>query len=67
MEKIFELLKKYNWKQYVTVGILALICALCSWFLSSCSVGTRLTGTKLTVDTTHYIIHTYTKNYDKNR
>lgn len=67
MEKLFELLKSYNWKQYVTVGILALVCALASWFLSSCSVGTRLTGTKTTIDTTHYIIHSYTKNYDKNR
>ena len=67
MEKLFELLKSYNWKQYVTVGILALVCALASWFLSSCSVGTRLNGTKVTVDTTHYIIHSYTKNYDKNR
>ena len=67
MEKLFELLKQYNWKQYVTVGVLALVCAFASWFFSSCSVGTRLNGTKVIVDTTHYIIHSYTKNYDKNR
>lgn len=35
--------------------------------LSSCSVSTRLTGVKTTIDTTHYVIHSYSKNYDKNR
>ena len=66
MNKIFESLKQYNWKQYVTIGILSLVCALASWLLS-CSVSTKLNGTKVTVDTTHYIIHSYTKSYDKNR
>lgn len=66
MDKIFEFLKQYNWKQYVTVGILALVCALCSWLLS-CQVSTRLVGTKTTIDTAHYVIHSYSKSYDKNR
>lgn len=41
MDKIFEFLTKYSWKQWFTVVILALAALLSSLFLTSCGLINR--------------------------
>lgn len=53
--------------RWVTVVGLAVALSASLIALSSCNVSTRLVGTKTVIDTTHYVIHSYSNNYDKNR
>lgn len=46
MEKIFEFLTRYNWKQWITIVILAAVAAAASFFLSSCSTSLRVQGNR---------------------
>lgn len=41
MDKIFEFLSKYTWKQWLTFVILGIVALLSSLFLSSCSLINR--------------------------
>lgn len=68
LKKILSILSKLSTVAKWVV-VLALAVAGCAVVLSltSCAVSTKLTGTKTTIDTTHYIIHSYSKSYDKNR
>lgn len=46
MDKIFEFLSKYTWKQWLTVVILALAALVSSFFLTSCGTSARVQGTR---------------------
>lgn len=46
MDKIFEFLTKYSWKQWLTFVILALAALVSSLFLASCGTSSRVQGTR---------------------
>lgn len=46
MDKIFEFLSKYTWKQWLTIVILGIAALLSSLFLTSCGTSARVQGTR---------------------
>lgn len=46
MDKIFEFLSKYTWKQWLTIVIFVIAALLSSLFLTSCGTTAKVQGTR---------------------
>lgn len=46
MDKIFEFLSRFSWKQWLTVALLALVATISSIFLTGCGLAGRVQGTR---------------------
>jgi len=46
MDKIFELLSRFSWKQWLTVALLALVATLSSLFFTSCGLAAKVSGNR---------------------
>lgn len=59
MEKIFEFVKNFNWKQIIATAILIATLSFCTFYFSSCNIAkTLVSGDKIVDknvrDSTHY-------------
>lgn len=63
VEWLIALKTPYRWIIIILSAVLIAVALLAS---TSCSVSTKLTGTKVIIDTCHYQINSYTKNYNSN-